>query len=199
MRNQASAASFVGSFTDGLPDLGLPEVAFAGRSNVGKSSALNRLIGSKKLARVSGTPGRTQMINLFQVGRACVFADLPGYGFARVPAHIQETWKEMIETYLGEREALKLVVVLVDARRDPQEMDGQMIWALREADLPLLVVATKIDKLKRSQRGKQLRQIRQEFHLTNEELVPFSAQTGEGVPKVWDAIERACAGPTADR
>jgi GTP-binding protein len=194
MRNEVAHTTFVGSFPAELPDLDLPEVAFAGRSNVGKSSALNRLMNRKAAARVSARPGRTQAINLFRIGGACVFADLPGYGFAKVPVHVQDAWKGMIESYLGEREALKLVVVLVDARRDPQEMDGMLLYALVEAGIRGLVVATKVDKLKRNERMKRLSAIRREFRLVGEQPVPFSSVTGEGRDVVWKHIERACKG-----
>lgn len=193
MRKHASAAKFVGSFAQNLPLLGLPEVAFAGRSNVGKSSCLNRLLNNKKAARVSGTPGRTQLINLFQLGDALVFADLPGYGYAKVPEAIQDGWKDMIEGYLGDREQLRLVVVLVDARREPQESDGLMIYGLRQSRLPLLVVATKVDKLTRNERFRALETLRTEFRLEERELVAFSSLTGEGKDAVWDRIEAACS------
>jgi len=199
MRNQVGAVRFVGSFVDAVPDLGLPEVAFAGRSNVGKSSALNCLLDSKKAARVSGRPGRTQLINLFQVGTACGFVDLPGYGFAKVPDHVQEQWGPMIERYLSSREALRLVVVLVDARREPQEMDGTLLTGLRDAGIRRLVVATKIDKLKRSQRARHLAAIRQGFDLDPEALLPFSSVTREGRGAVWSRIEAACRPQRARR
>lgn len=194
MRNRVGDVQFVGSFFEDLPDTGLPEVAFAGRSNVGKSSAINCLLDRKSLARVSKQPGRTQAINLFDVGGAVMFADLPGYGYAEVPDHVQERWKAFIEAYLGEREALRLVVVLVDARRKPQPMDGQLLYALTEAGIPALVVATKVDKLKRNQRTKNLKALRQEFHLRGDQLVPFSSVTREGRNLVWDRIEAACRG-----
>ena len=194
MRNQVGDIQFIGSFFEDLPDTELPEVAFAGRSNVGKSSAINCLLNRKKAARVSGRPGRTQAINLFRVGRALAVADLPGYGFAQVPAHVQEQWKRIIESYLARRESLRLVVVLVDARRKPQEMDGMLLYALTEARIPSLVVATKIDKVKRNERSKNLRALREEFRLPPERLVPFSAVTREGRGAVWSRIEAACAG-----
>lgn len=196
IRNQVHHLTFIGSFKDDLPDLGLPEIAFAGRSNVGKSSALNRLLNRKKAARVSSTPGRTQAINLFRIGKegGCVFADLPGYGYARVPTAVQEAWKPMIEGYLGSREALRLVVVLVDARRDPQEMDGMLLYALTEARIPSLVVATKVDKLKRQERQRNLERLRREFALPAGQPIPFSSVTGEGKEAIWDRLEAACAG-----
>lgn len=191
MRNQVGKMTFLGSFGAELPRTGLPEVAFAGRSNVGKSSLLNRVLNRKRAARVSSTPGRTQSINLFQIGDAVVFADLPGYGYAKVPGRIQEAWKEYIERYLGEREGLALVVLLVDARRDPQPMDGTLIDGLQQAGIPLVVVATKVDKLKKQQRQRNLAAVRRNFGLPNGQPIPFSAQTGEGLGLVWDAIERA--------
>jgi len=192
MRNQVGALSFVGSFPRNWPELNMPEVAFAGRSNVGKSSALNTLLNSKKAARVSGTPGRTQAINLFKVGSGCVFADLPGYGFAKVPEAVQDAWKGMIESYLSEREDLRLVIILVDARRKPQEMDGMLLYALTESDIPSLVVATKVDKLKKQQMQKSLRAIRKEFNLAAGQPIPFSSLSGVGRDEVWDRIEQAC-------
>ena len=194
MRNQTGALAFVGSFHANWPELALPEVAFAGRSNVGKSSALNTLLGRKHAARVSATPGRTQAINLFRVGTGCVFADLPGYGFARVPPKVQAQFKVMIESYLGERSTLRLVVVLIDARRDPQPMDGQLIASLQDVKLPLLVVATKVDKLKKAARSRQLASLRRAFNLDPGQPVPFSSVTGEGKDQVWNHIESACRG-----
>jgi len=194
MRNQPSDVRFLGSFFGALPDVGLPEVAFAGRSNVGKSSAINCLLNRKSLARVSGRPGRTQSINLFQLDGALVFADLPGYGFANVPPRVQAEWKEMVEGYLANRTALRLVVILIDARRAPQVMDGTLLFGLVEAHIPALVVATKVDKLKRNERARNLRAIRKEFHLASDQLVPFSAVTREGRDEVWSRIDAACAG-----
>ncbi len=192
MRNQVGRVTFLGSFDEtDLPEVGLPEVAFAGRSNVGKSSALNTLLQRKKAARVSGRPGRTQRINLFRVGDACVFADLPGYGFARVPEAVQAGWKPMIERYLGERAALRLVVLLIDARREPQELDLALVEGLLAAGLPLEVVATKVDKLKKHQRKPTLQALARGFGLPGPPT-PFSSLTGEGREPVWDRIEAAC-------
>jgi len=199
VRKAVHDLQFEGSFHDELPELGLPEIAFAGRSNVGKSSALNTLLGRKRAARTSSKPGRTQAINLFRLGEEGVFADLPGYGFARVPQHVQERWKHTIETYLATRSELRLVVVLVDARRDPTALDGQLLWALVEQGVPSLVVATKIDKLKRSQRQKNLAKIRREFQLPPGQPVPFSSVTREGRDEVWDALEAAASQPPPTR
>jgi GTP-binding protein len=169
----------------------MPEIAFAGRSNVGKSAALNCLLNSRKAARVSQRPGRTQAINLFKVGDGCVFADLPGYGFARVPESVQQQWKGMVEGYLAARADLCLVVVLVDARREAQEMDGALIYGLIEAGIPSLVVATKVDKLKRRERSQKLKKIREGLRLPAEQPIAFSAVSKEGREAVWDRIEAA--------
>jgi GTP-binding protein len=192
MRNQAGAVEFVGSYPAELPELGLPEIAFAGRSNVGKSSALNKLL-NRRTARTSGRPGRTQTINLFKVGEACVFADLPGYGYAKVPVEIRDGWKGMIDGYLETREMLRLVVVLVDVRREPQDMDAGLIEALADLELPTLLIATKVDKLTRNQRIVALRTLLEGFDLPEDAVVPFSSVTGEGVDEVWARIEAVCA------
>jgi GTP-binding protein len=192
VRNQTGDVAFLGSFEGAdLPVTGLPEVAFAGRSNVGKSSALNALLGRRKAARVSGTPGRTQRINLFRVGRACVFADLPGYGFARVPEAILAGWKPMIENYLGDRVALRLVVVLVDARREPQELDLDLVEGLVRAEIPCALVATKVDKLPKHQRKPILAALGAAYGLDGPAL-GFSSLTGEGRDELWDLIEEHC-------
>jgi GTP-binding protein len=190
---------FEGSFHDELPTLGLPEIAFAGRSNVGKSSCLNTLLQRKRAARTSSTPGRTQAINLFRLGDLGVFADLPGYGYAKVPQHVKDRWKATIESYLTTRDDLRMVVLLVDARRDPQALDGQLLWALVESGVPSLVVATKVDKLKKSQRGKQLAALRREFSLPAGQPLPFSSVTGEGRDALWSRIEAAAAAPPPSR
>ncbi len=182
---------FLGSFPQTVPVVGLPEVAFAGRSNVGKSSAINRLLGTPKAARVSSTPGRTQAVNLFEVEKRLVLADLPGYGFAKVPPEIQARWKDLVEGYLVSREPLKLAVVLLDPRRKPQDMDATLIWGLREARIPLLVLATKVDKLKRSKAAHQLRQLRQAYGLKAHECVAFSSLDGTGVDQTWSIINAA--------
>ena len=192
MRKQVGKVDFLGSFPSNPPEHGLDEVAFVGRSNVGKSSALNCLLSRKRAARVSSRPGRTQTINLFQVGQHCVFADLPGYGYARVPDAVQDAWRDAIEAYLSDRDELRLVVVLVDARREPLELDGQLLFALTTYRIPVCVVATKVDKLKRRAREASLKKIRTEFRLSEDELVAFSAVTGEGRDAIWDRIEQAC-------
>lgn len=191
MRNQVGALRFVGSFPERPPELGLPEIAFAGRSNVGKSSALNCLLGNQKAARVSSRPGRTQAINLFQVGTACVFADLPGYGYAAVPDEVAAKWKPMIEAYLGEREHLRLVILLVDGRLPAQPLDRMLLDALRDVDLPVAVVATKLDKLSKHERKPAMARLREALELPEGEPVPFSSHSGEGRDRVWALIEAA--------
>lgn len=192
MRNQVGRVKFIGSFPKELPDLQLPEVAFAGRSNVGKSSALNTLMRQRKAARVSARPGRTQSVNLFQIGEACCFADLPGYGYARVPDEVAALWKPMIESYLADRESLKLVVLLVDARREPQQMDLDLYDALVSFGLKVLVVMTKKDKLAKHELKPQLAVLRKAFDLSEDQPIPFSSKTGDGFDDVWTRIERAC-------
>jgi GTP-binding protein len=182
---------FLGSFPDTVPVPGLPEVAFAGRSNVGKSSAINKLLGTNKAARVSSTPGRTQAVNLFEVEGRLVLADLPGYGFAKVPPEVQAKWKDLVEGYLVEREPLKLAVVLLDPRRKPQDMDATLIWGLRESRIPLLVLATKVDKLKRSKAAHQVKLLRQAYGLSVEECLAFSSLNGTGVKQAWKIIDAA--------
>lgn len=188
MKGIGDQVEFIGSFPETLPALGLPEIAFAGRSNVGKSSALNCLLNSKHAARVSSRPGRTQAINLFKVRDRIVFADLPGYGFAKVPEHVQRRWKPMVEGYLGTREELRLVIVFVDVRRDPVGMDLELVQGLVDAGIPLEVVATKSDKLKRRALDKQLAVLTRAF---GARPLPFSSPNRTGRDEVWRAIEEA--------
>ena len=182
---------FVGSFPGTPPALGLPEVAFVGRSNVGKSSCLNNLLNRKAVARVSRTPGRTQLINLFKVRDRLVLVDLPGYGYAKVPGEIQATWGDMIEGYLESRTALRLLVVLVDARLPAQELDRGLITARSVAHLPQQIVVTKIDRLSKSERKPALLKLAQGLGVPVEALLPFSSENGEGVTELWQRIEKA--------
>jgi GTP-binding protein len=169
-----------------LPRLAYPVVAFVGRSNVGKSSLLNRLVGQRKLARVSKRPGRTQEINLFLINERFAFADLPGYGFARVPKGVQDHWKELVEGFLGGRSDLRLVVVLIDGRRGLQAADRQLLDYLAGLRRPALVVATKADKLTRSDR-KQLASALAAEGLSPPPVV-CSAASGEGIDDLWRRI-----------
>ncbi|HUS06970.1 MAG TPA: ribosome biogenesis GTP-binding protein YihA/YsxC [Bryobacteraceae bacterium] len=164
----------------------LPEVAFLGRSNVGKSSLLNSLVGKKGLAFTSAKPGCTQLINFYRIDGSCHFVDLPGYGFAKVPAEVKARWKSLIESYLFNRKTLQLAVVLLDARRGWMEKDLELKRWLEFQGLPYLVVATKIDKLNQKEEHRGLRAIQKE--ILGGELVPFSAVTGRGAREIWQAI-----------
>ena len=175
-------------FPDGAGGKSLPEVAFLGRSNVGKSSLLNALAGRDGLAFTSARPGCTQLINFYQIGDQFVFADLPGYGFAKVPEHIRREWKELIEAYLVGRSQLSLAVVLLDSRRGWMEKDLELRDWLEFHGRPYVVVATKVDKLSRSQEQSALNSIRKE--LAGSEALPFSAVTGRGVREIWQTISK---------
>jgi len=167
-----------------------PEIAFAGKSNVGKSSLLNTLWGQKNLAKISNTPGKTKTINFFEVNGKFYMVDLPGYGYAEVPLKIKEQWNKVMFDYLTQSENLKLVVVLIDSRHGPTDKDHHLLDFLEENELPTLLVATKIDKLGNAQRKMQLDKIRKELHLDEDAiLLPFSSQTREGVTPLWKIIE----------
>ena len=171
---------------DTFPSDRLPEIAFLGRSNVGKSSLINALTGQKKLAFTSNTPGRTQTINFYRVGGEFYFVDLPGYGYARVPAEFAAQWKSLIEQYLKNRERLKLSLLVLDARRGWMEKDLDLKRWLEHHGKPYLVVATKVDKLNQSEQEHGLRAIRKE----GVEPLPFSAMNGRGVREIWQAITK---------
>jgi GTP-binding protein len=171
---------------DAFPVDRMPEIAFLGRSNVGKSSLLNTLTGQRKLAFTSNTPGRTQTINFYRIDGAFYFVDLPGYGYARVPPHLAFEWKKLIERYLEKRETLKLSCLVLDARRGWMEKDLQLKRWLEYQARPYLVIATKIDKLNQSEAEHGLRAIRRE----GVEPLPFSALTGRGVREIWQAITK---------
>ncbi|MFH1466350.1 MAG: ribosome biogenesis GTP-binding protein YihA/YsxC [Pseudomonadota bacterium] len=185
--------TFLGSFPRKVPLQALPEVAVAGRSNVGKSSCLNRLVGVKQAARVSSTPGRTQAINLFQVEQRYILADLPGYGFAKVPEGVQRAWKGLVEGYLSDERDLRLVILLVDPRREPGGMDADLLWSLRETRIPVQVVATKIDKLTRAQARTALARLATAYGVRPDDLIGFSALKGDGVEELDRAIAKAVA------
>ena len=168
----------------------LPEVAFAGRSNVGKSSLINTLLLRRGLAKTSSTPGKTQAINFFEINHRFMLVDLPGYGYAKVPRQVQASWKSMIETYLRERERLRAVVQLVDIRHPPTEQDQQLRQWLLHAGVEVVTVATKADKLKRSQRPVHIRDVRLGLQMPSEEqLLLFSSQNREGRHQLWARLE----------
>ena len=184
--------TFEGSFPQTPVLDSFPEVAFVGRSNVGKSSAINTLLGRKKAARVSGQPGRTQLINCFKINEKIRFVDLPGYGFAKVPLAVKRKWGQMIENYLLNRTDLKLVVILVDVRHNIQEMDIQMVDVVRHYNIPFVIVATKADKLKRNALNKQVKKLKEGFGAKGSEFKVFSSLSGQGYDQVWTKIELAC-------
>ena len=170
------------------PPPGLPEIAFAGRSNVGKSSLLNRLVRRKAFARVSRTPGRTREINFFQVNDELVLADLPGYGYARVAHEQRETWRPLIEGYLTRSERLQGVVQLLDARREPSSEDRIMLDFLSDLGVPTVIVVTKIDKLAARAVKQQMGDLARTLQLDDEQMIPFSAVTGAGRDDLAEAI-----------
>ncbi len=171
------------------PTLERPEVAFVGRSNVGKSSLINKLLNRKKLVHTSSTPGKTRIINFFNINDSFYLVDLPGYGFARVPRDVKDQWDKMIEEYLTGRLPLKGVVMLVDLRHPPSKDDVSMITWLRFYGYPMVIVATKADKISRGQRQKHMQEIVKVLNLQEDEpLVLFSASSGEGKDQVWHKV-----------
>jgi len=174
-----------------LPQTPYREVAFVGRSNVGKSSLLNTLANNFKLAKVSAEPGKTRSINFFLVDGKFFLVDLPGYGFAKVPFSEQKRWRELIENYLKERDTLKRVFLLVDSRVGPTEKDIQMKEWLDFYGIPYTIVATKVDKLKKSEKAKLKSKIEKGFGESNLSIIPFSAKTREGRQEVLREIKKA--------
>jgi GTP-binding protein len=170
------------------PPPGLPEVAFAGRSNVGKSSVINTLVRRRKTARVSNTPGRTREINFFDVNGAFVLADLPGYGYARISKEARATWRPLIEGYLTGSSALRGVVQMLDARRTPTDDDLHMLDFLAKTQLPTIVVATKVDKLRAAERDERMKTLALEAGIDGDQLIPFSAVTREGRDELAEAV-----------
>jgi GTP-binding protein len=176
------------------PEPLLPEAAFAGRSNVGKSSLINTLVNRKRLVKTSATPGRTQLINFFTVNDRVSLVDLPGYGYAKVPASVTRKWGPMIETYLKSRESLKAVVLILDVRRIPGLQEQNFIdWLALYHRTPILVL-TKADKLSKSAQKKQRQAIGVAVGVDEAALILFSAKTRLGKPEVWSAIERNVLG-----
>ena len=180
------------SFTESdWPRSTLPEIAFMGRSNVGKSSLINSLLGVKGLARTSSTPGRTQSLNFFLINRKFQFVDLPGFGYARVPKAIKSGWGEMVSSYLAKRSQLVLSIHIVDSRHEPTKLDLQLHEWLEHSAKPRLIVATKSDKLSNNELKESLGRAKRVF--SDDRVVAFSAKNATGRDEIWRTIESALA------
>lgn len=177
--------------TSVLPKNTKPEVAFAGKSNVGKSSLINALMNRKSLARTSAQPGKTQTINFYNINNACYFVDLPGYGYAKAPEEIKAKWGRMIERYLKQSKMLRAVFLLVDIRHRPSANDKMMYdWIVGQNYRPI-IIATKLDKIKRSQIQKQIKEIRMGLGVgTDTVIIPFSAETKQGREEIYALLDR---------
>lgn len=173
-----------------LPEPNMPEIAFSGRSNVGKSSLLNRLIGRKSYVKVSGKPGKTQGLNFFLADEKLYLVDLPGYGFARVSKNMQEGWKRLITTYLQKRDNLRCVVIIMDLRHSPKEQDGQLLDWLRRSNLKIVPVYTKVDKLSGNQRNINAKMLDAGHRINREDRVIFSAKSGYGLEELKAKIQK---------
>lgn len=174
--------------TSTLPETQLPEFAFAGKSNVGKSSLINALMNRKSYARTSAQPGKTQTINFYNINDAFYYVDLPGYGYARVSEEIKVKWGKMIERYLHQSKQLKYIFLLIDIRHNPSENDKQMYdWIVHQGFEPI-IIATKLDKIKRSQVQKQIKAIQTGLG-TKGKIIPFSAETKQGREEIWSLLE----------
>lgn len=175
------------------PDTTFPDIAFAGRSNVGKSSFINKMLNRKSLARTSSKPGKTATINFYNIDNTLNFVDLPGYGYAQVSKDEKKKWANMIETYLGTRETLAFTILLVDARHKPTADDVTMLNFIRERHNFAFVIATKCDKIAKTKLNGHLDEIYYSLNLTDDDiLIPFSAETGFGVEESWEAIKELC-------
>jgi GTP-binding protein len=175
---------------DQYPPADLPEVAFAGRSNVGKSSLINKILNRKKLVRTSKTPGRTQLLNFFEINEVWRFVDLPGYGYAKVPVEVQKRWRPMVESYLTTRVNLRGMVWLLDIRREVSKEDLRLWDWLRTKQVKVIIVLTKADKLSKNKRNKQAASIAKSLGRKARELIQFSATSGEGKDEIWQELIR---------
>jgi len=186
------SAEFVTSATkpSQYPPEGLPEIAFAGRSNVGKSSLINVLVNRKRLVKTSSTPGRTQLVNFFDINEYLTLVDLPGYGYAKVPASVKKKWGPMIETYLSGRGTLKGVVVILDIRRTPREEEHNLIAWLAHYSIASILVLTKVDKLSKTKQAKQRAAVARTLARDAGDLILFSAKSRKGREDVWQAIKK---------
>jgi len=187
---KVTSAEFITSAVkrSGFPEELLPEVAFAGKSNVGKSSLINTLVNRKNLVRTSSSPGRTQMLNFFRINNQVNFVDFPGYGFAKVPLKVRAQWKPMVESYLKHRTTLQLVIILLDIRRVPSSDDSSLIRWLESFNIPFLIVLTKTDKLSQNKCNAQQKIIQDFLLLKREEVICFSAVTKKGRQEILKRI-----------
>lgn len=187
--NNASLAA-VGVKLEQYPTDGKPEIAFAGKSNVGKSSLINGLLNRKALARTSSSPGKTRTINFYDVENTLYFVDLPGYGYAKAPKTEIQKWGKMIEDYLYQRETLKSIVLLIDIRHEPGTNDKMMYEWLKHYDYDIIIIATKADKIKRSQLQKHIAMIRKGLNMSaDEKIIPFSSMTKQGKEEIWSVFD----------
>lgn len=174
------------------PESGLPEIALAGRSNVGKSSFINRMIGRKSMARISSKPGKTQTLNFYKIEEQLVFVDVPGYGYAKVSKSERAAWGKMIETYFTSREELKSVVLIVDLRHEPTNDDMMMYDFLKHYSIPCIIIATKADKIPKGKWEKHKKVVKETLDMDpSDPLVLFSSETGKGHDEAWAEIQRA--------
>lgn len=189
-------AEFITSAADkeGFPKTDLPEIAFIGRSNVGKSSMINALLGRKKLVKVGNTPGKTRLINFFNIEDKYIFVDLPGYGYAKTSKAERKKWGRLIESYLKTRNQLKACVLIIDIRRIPSGDDFLMIDWLSDNEIPILLTATKTDKVSRNELDKHINKIAETLSVTPNTILPFSATRKDGMETVWENIEYVLEG-----
>lgn len=172
------------------PNDALPEIALAGRSNVGKSSFINKIIQRKNLARTSSKPGKTQTLNFYKINEMFYFVDVPGYGYAKVSKKEREKWGQMMDEYFQTRETLKVVLLITDIRHAPTADDVQMYDFLKYYDLPVIIIATKLDKVPKSKRSKHLKRTIETLQVEADDVVlPFSAETGEGKDEAWGLLK----------
>lgn len=192
MKRIGNQVTFIKSATSirDFPDLNLPHLAFAGRSNVGKSSLINRLTDIRGLAKVSGTPGKTQLLNIFNVEDLFLLVDLPGYGFAKVSKSMQADWGRMIEEYLLAARENMLLVFLVDSRHEPQKKDIELYQFLEQSAINYVICATKTDKLKKNQLAKNLSVLNNMYTVGHNRFFPVSAKTGEGVDRLINHVQQ---------
>lgn len=194
--NKVSLETVCG-ITSRLPENKLPEFAFAGKSNVGKSSLINVLINRKSLARTSSQPGKTQTINFYNIEEKLYFVDLPGYGYAKVSQELKAKWGKMVERYLKRSKKLRRIFLLIDIRHEPSQNDKTMYdWIVYQGFEPV-IIATKLDKLKRSQVAGQIKVLREGLGLPKETLlIPFSAETKQGKEEIWEMIDNCMSKET---